>query len=337
MEHLRIIIERNIPFARGLFDREARVDYLAANEITPQSMADADALITRTRTRCDAALLAGSRCRIVASATIGLDHVDTEWCRSAGIEVRNAPGCNAPAVAQYVLSSIISAYGTDGLAGLTLGIVGVGHVGSIVSDWAEQLGMKVLWCDPPRAEAEGPERFTELQTIGREADIITFHTPYTTDGAHPTHHMADEAFFASLRRRPMVINSARGPITDTEALVAALANGRVSRAVIDCWENEPRIDRRLLDMAYIATPHIAGYSREGKLRATLMAATAVADALGLPTPHLDEEVPAGAAQTVTAQAIADSYGPLADTAALRSAPETFEALRNNYALRPEVR
>jgi len=335
MEPLHIIIEKNVPFSRGLFDDVAMVSYLPAPEITHEAMKKADALITRTRTRCDERLLSGSRCRIVASATIGLDHVDTDWCRANGIEVRNAPGCNAPAVAQYVMASIIAAYGKE-LSGLTIGIIGVGHVGSIVERWAGELGMNVLCVDPPRAESEGSGSFSTLDEVAEKADIITVHTPYTKRGPYATHHLMDRSFFNSLSRQPMVINSARGPITDTEALKEALVEGKVSRAVIDCWEGEPAIDRRLLEMAFIATPHIAGYSREGKIRATAMASAAVAKALGLPAPVIAEKVPAGAAGHVTAGSIAASYNPMSDTEALRQSPDRFEQLRNTYNLRHEV-
>lgn len=329
-----IVVESNVPFMEGVFSGVARVESVPSRDITREVMHDADALITRTRTRCDEALLSGSRCRIVASATIGLDHVDTRWCRSAGIAVENAPGCNAPAVAQYVLSSVISAYGTD-LRGLTLGIIGVGHVGSIVERWARGLGMNLLLCDPPRAAAEGPEGFSSLDRLAREADIITVHTPLTVSGPYPTRHLLSDGFFNSLERKPMVINSARGPVADTGAWIRALNEGKVSRAVVDCWENEPDIDRRLLEAAYIATPHIAGYSREGKIRATAMAAQAVAHHLGLPEPRLSVAVPPAAPESVTAQAIASSYDPLADTAMLRTDPGRFESLRNNYSLRHE--
>ncbi len=336
MECPHIVIERNVPFARGLFDNMARVSYLPASEITSATMKDADALITRTRTRCDEHLLRGSRCRIIASATIGLDHVDSDWCTANGITVRNAPGCNAPAVAQYVMASIISAYGKN-LGGLTIGIIGVGHVGSIVARWASQLGMNVLAVDPPRAEVEGPAGFSTLDEVAERADIITVHTPYTKTGPHATHHLMDYTFFRALKRKPMIINSARGPIAETAALKAALAEGSVSKAVIDCWEGEPNIDRELLDMAFIATPHIAGYSREGKIRATAMASAAVAEALGLPRPVMSEEVAPGAAPSVTVESIAGSYNPMVDTEMLRHDPEAFERLRNEYNLRAEVR
>lgn len=330
-----IIIEKNIPFIHGLLDDAADVRYLSAGEITADAMRQADALITRTRTRCDAALLDGSRCSLIASATIGLDHVDRDYCEKAGIEVRNAPGCNAPAVAQYVLASIISVYGTN-LEGLTIGIVGVGHVGSIVENWALQTGMKVLRCDPPRARAEGADGFVTIDEVAERADIITFHTPYTRSGEDATHHLFNSRLAAKLRRRPMIINSARGPITDTTALKQALADGSVSHAVIDCWEGEPCIDPELLQSASIATPHIAGYSRQGKIRATAMAVKAVADHFSLPVPHMEQSVRPGAAEHVTAEKIKASYDPMTDTEALRLHPENFEALRNHYDLREEV-
>lgn len=330
-----IIIESNIPFIRGLFDGVAHVSYLSPQEITPERMRRADALITRTRTRCDASLLEGSCCRIIASATIGLDHIDTGYCRSAGIEVANAPGCNAPAVAQYVLASVIAAYGEERLSDLTIGIVGVGHVGRIVEQWARQLGMKVMLCDPPRADEEGCDGFCSLEDVARDADIITFHTPLTRTGLYPTYHLAGDAFFDSLQRKPMIINAARGPVIDTPALLRAIDGGKTGRAVIDCWEGEPAISLDLLDKAFVATPHIAGYSRQGKIRATRMAVDAVARALGITPAPMSETAAAGPAESVTAEMIAASYDPLADTAILRRDPSAFESLRNHYSLRPE--
>lgn len=332
---LNVVVESNIPFARGVLEGVASVRYLAPEEITAEVMHDADALVTRTRTRCDAALLGESRCGIVASATIGLDHVDMEWCREHGITVSNAPGCNAPAVAQYVIASLQRLYG-ENLAGMKLGIVGVGHVGSIVERWAEGLGIEVLPCDPPRAEREGGEKeFFPLSHLAQIADAITFHTPLTRTGQHATWHLADEAFYSGLRRRPAIVNSARGGVTDTVALKSALRLGKAGHAVIDCWEGEPGIDRELLAMADVATPHIAGYSLQGKIRATHMALSAVCRHFGLAAPVLPVAVPGEAPARVTSRQIADSYSPWADTEALKNSPERFEWLRNNYALRDE--
>ena len=332
---LKAVIEANIPFIKGLIDDEVAVGYLAPEAITAEAMREADLLITRTRTRCDAALLDGSRCRMIATATIGTDHIDLDYCRRRGIEVANAPGCNAPAVAQYVFASLLALY-PEGLEGKTIGIVGVGHVGKIVADWGRQLGMTVLQNDPPRALVEGAEEFVGLDEIAEKADVITYHTPMVRDGEFPTYHLFDQEFADKLRRRPTIINAARGPITDTEALIRAREQGQISNLVIDCWENEPRFSPRLLELAAVATPHVAGYSRQGKIRATRMAVEAVARRFNLSPKPMAETAPEGAAKHVNALAIAQSYNPLEDTAALKTASDDFERLRNRYKLREEV-
>ncbi len=302
----RVIADANIPFLTELLGDSVELIRLAPTDITAETMREADALITRTRTRCDARLLDGSRCRFIATATIGTDHIDFPYCASRGITVASAPGCNAPAVAQYVLASALRLIGDRRPEELTLGIVGVGHVGSIVERWARGLGFRLLLCDPPREEAEGCDRFVSLGEIARRADIITFHTPHTLTGPYATHHLADSSFFSSLERQPIIINSARGPITDTTALLDAIDAGKVGSVVIDCWEGEPDINLDLLDNAAYATPHIAGYSAEGKARASLMAARALADHFGIrfapsiPVPH---DAPA----TVTAAQLLQSY------------------------------
>lgn len=332
---MKIVVERNVPFiAATLRAAGISVTELAAGEIDRAAMADADALVTRTRTRCDASLLEGSRCTLVASATIGLDHVDCEWCRNAGIEVANAPGCNAPAVAQYVISTLVAAFGPD-LSGRTLGVVGVGHVGSIVSRWARQAGMEVLECDPPRQRAEGGE-FTDLATVAARADAITFHVPMTRVGEDATWHLADESFFSLLRKQPLIINTARGPVVDNHALLDALDSGLVGKAAIDCWEGEPEISRELLQKAFVSTPHIAGYSRSGKARASQMALDAICRHFGLERLTIHEPVAPYAPDGLTAQEIAESYDPVADSEALRREPGDFEKLRNTYVLRPEA-
>ncbi len=334
---LKLVIERNIPFIAGVADVYADVEYLAADAITREAVADADAIVVRTRTRCGRDLLEGSRVRMVVTATIGTDHIDMEYCRTKGIEVRNAPGCNAPAVAQYVLASVATLMNRP-IEQHTIGIVGVGHVGKIVERWARALDMRVLLCDPPRAREEGPKAFTDLDTIAREADIITFHTPLTTDGEDATFHMADKAFFGKLRRAPIVINAARGGVADTDALTEAIRAGIAGHAVVDCWENEPDISTELLELASVATPHIAGYSLQGKVRASQMALDALSDFFGLPGMKADapEECRSTAvAKTVTVQALELSYLPMDDTQTLRNNPKNFEALRNNYDYRQE--
>lgn len=332
---MKIIIEKNIPFIKGMLDNVAEVSYLAPDEINAAAMRDADALVTRTRTRCDASLLDGSKCRFIATATIGTDHIDLDYCRSHGITVRNAPGCNAPAVAQYVFAVIASLRGLD--TGFTLGVVGAGHVGSIIVNWAKEMGINTLVCDPPRADAEGKDGFTDIEEIARKCDVITFHTPMTHDGKYPTFHLLDRNLVDKMERKPLIINSARGPVTDTQALLYGLHSGKIGCAAIDCWENEPGISPELLDLAAVATPHIAGYSREGKIRATRMSLDSLTSYLGLPKVEMAEKVPEGAATGVTLASVASSYNPLDDTEALKSSPESFEKLRNTYNYRDEAR
>lgn len=331
---MKIVIENKIPFIAGVFEPYAEVSYLAPENITPEAVRDADALIVRTRTRCNEALLAGSRCRIVATATIGTDHIDMDWCLANGITVANAPGCNAPAVAQYVYACAAALSGD--LTGRTIGVIGLGHVGSIVADWGEALGLKVLRCDPPRASREGSAGFATYAEVAAEADIVTLHTPLVRGGAYPTLHLADSTFLGSLKRRPVFINAARGPATDTPALINAIESGLVSHTAIDCWENEPSIDRHLLEIADIATPHIAGYSKEGKLRATQMAVSAVAAELGIPA-EAGTPCAVTPASEITIDNVMKSYNPVDDTRMLRANPELFEALRNGYDLRTEVK
>lgn len=329
--NIRLIIEENIPFVKGLLDPYATVRYMAPEDITAKAVRDADGLMIRTRTRCNAELLDRSEVKIIATATIGTDHIDTDYCRRRTITVANAPGCNAPAVAQYVFGSIMQTINRP-LQSYTIGIVGVGHVGSIVERWARALGMEVFRCDPPRQRAEGGDDWTDLDTIARKADIITFHTPLTD----ATFHLAGEEFFAKCRRCPIIINSARGPIVDTKALVEAKKQGRVGPVVIDCWEGEPAIDRELLDLASIATPHIAGYSLQGKIRASQMAVDALTTFFMTPRVTLDQPLPPPAATEVSARDIVASYNPLTDTEALKKNPEKFEELRNHYNLRNET-
>ena len=340
MDKPKLIIESHVPYVPTEIEDYFSVQRLEPDEFSPETVADVDALIVRTRTRCDAALLGGSRVRFVATATIGTDHIDLAWCATNGIKVASAPGCNAPAVAQYVMASLLAIY-HEGLAGKVIGVVGVGHVGSIVAEWAAQLGMKVLLCDPLRAMAEPDFESISLSELAPQVDIITFHVPHTVSGEYATYHLVDADLLRQMRHGAVLINSARGPIVDTPALIAAIECGKIGNAVIDCWENEPNISQRLSQLATIATPHIAGYSLNGKIRATTMVINKLCDAYNIDF-RMHPDIPAGAAKRVTAATIASSYNPLVDTAMLRDAagkPDfaaRFELLRNHYLLRPEV-
>lgn len=333
---MNIVIDRNIPFIATPLAGIGRVTALPGAEITPEVIEDTDILITRTRTRCDASLLDRSRCRFIGTATIGTDHIDIPYCTARGITVANAPGCNAPAVAQWVLAAIASWLKPgESFRDVSLGVIGAGNVGSILIRWAKSLGIKILVNDPPLQERE-PEAhaYSSLSEIARECNVITVHTPLTCQGTHPTLHLIDTDLVGLMERKPLVLNAARGPVTDTWALIRGLEDGRISAVGIDCWESEPAIDSRLLDMAFVATPHIAGYSRQGKIRASQMVLDALGHYLGSDTPlRADAPLIGAVPETITPSMIA--YDILADTRMLKSAPDQFESLRNNYHLREE--
>ena len=332
---MKVIVDSHIPDIQGLIEPYAQVMYLEPCDITSDAVKDADALIIRTRTRCNAALLDGSRVRFIGSATIGTDHIDIDYCADHGITVRNAPGCNAPAVAQWVFAAIAAWMRQRDITsaeGLTLGIVGVGHIGSIVARWAAQLGFTTLLNDPPRENRDGSFDviFEPLEVLQQRCDIITFHTPLTRDGQWPTWHLCDQAFLDGLSDCQLLLNASRGPVADNAALLAW--HGDIA---LDCWENEPNISRELLEKCIVATPHIAGYSREGKQRGSAMMLAALNEQFGwdITIPTID--APATGATAVTLDDIASSYDILADTARLKAAPQDFEAMRNRYPLRRE--
>jgi erythronate-4-phosphate dehydrogenase len=268
---MRIVVDSKNSFAQETFERIGRVDVLPTEAITREALRDADALIVRSETRVDARLLEGTSVRFVGTATIGVDHLDTVYLGERGIAFASAPGSNAESVAQYVAASllVLAAHRKIGLAGRTIGIVGVGNVGSRVARVAAGLGMRVLLNDPPLQRLTGDGRFLPLDSL-MTADIVSLHVPLTHVGADATYHFFDEERLAAMKKRSVLINTARGAVVETEALKGALRGGRLAAAVIDVWENEPGVDVELLGLARIATPHIAGYSLEGKLNAARM-------------------------------------------------------------------
>ena len=343
-----IVADSKIPFLNGVFEPYADVRRLTPGEFTPETVRDADALVIRTRTRCAAPLLDGSRVSMIATATIGTDHIDPAYCAAHGIEWTGAPGCNAASVAQYMTSALLRVslrHGMD-LRGKTLGVVGCGNVGTRVAAAASALGMNVLVNDPPRAEREGNTGFVPLERIQQDADFITLHVPLTHSGPHRTIHLADEDFFRKLRRQPFFFNTSRGDVTDGNALKSAIITHRISGAALDVWSDEPDIDSELLSLVELATPHIAGYSTDGKANGTSMAVRAVAKHFGI-APLLDffpPEVPAPVKPIIAmdpasphplADAVFASYDVAVDDAALRAAPEDFEAQRGSYRVRRE--
>ncbi len=332
---MKIIADDNIPYLKGRLEPFADVTYADQFGFTPALVKDADALMIRTRTRCGAELLEGSAVKMIATATIGMDQFDLPWCRAAGIETANAPGCNAPGVAQYVWSALLRS-GFDPKS-MTIGVVGHGNVGSIVARWGDLLGARVLVCDPPRAEAGMTDReYVTLERLLAESDAVTLHTPLTRDGAHPTHHLVGAGEVAAMKPGAMLVNAARGSVIDTAAVKEALRQGRI-RAIIDTWEGEPALDRELLGMVEYGTFHIAGYSREGKQRATRMALEALGRHFGVDFPTEGLEGPYREPQRLTAEKITASYDPAADTEALKADPDAFDRLRAEYDYRPEVK
>ncbi len=339
---MKIIVDDKIPYINGQVECLADdVVYLPGAAITADDVRDADALLVRTRTHCNRQLLEGSRVRFIATATIGFDHLDTDYLRQAGILWTNCPGCNATSVAQYVRNSLLlwAQHRDISPESLTVGIIGVGHVGTAVHQALLPLGCRLLLNDPPRAEREGTEGFSTLQELQQQCDVITIHTPLIRDGKYPTMHLVDDAFLHDLPRCPLLINSGRGEVVDNEALEFALDEGRIAQAIVDTWEGEPALRQSLLQKVFIGTPHIAGYSADGKANATRMSLEALARWMGKET-AFDVQPPALPADFVLPedpwQRALALYNPMNDSRRLKANPEGFEKQRGDYPLRREM-
>ena len=338
---MKVIVDNKIPFIKEAIEKIAdEVVYAPGKDLTPSLVKDADALIIRTRTHCNRGLLEGSKVKFIATATIGFDHIDTEYCREAGITWTNAPGCNSASVAQYLHSSLILLQESKGinLSEATIGIIGVGNVGSKVAKVAQELGMRVLLNDLPREDKEGKQNFSSLQTLAKECNVLTFHVPLYKEGKYRTYHLADTAFFQSLKQKPVIINTSRGEVIETDALLNALETKLISDAIIDVWENEPTINLTLLKKVFLGTPHIAGYSADGKANATRMSLDALCRYFNI---QADYQIipPAPSQPQITAETLSDAYlqiyDPRQDSNALKTHPELFEKLRGDYPLRRE--
>ena len=347
---MKFIIDNQIPYIKGALEPYAEVLYLPGNLTTRDVVKDADALVTRTRTICDRRVLQGSKVKFIATATIGFDHIDTDYCKSAGIEWANAPGCNAESVNQYISSALLTYAKRKNLAlkDMAIGIVGVGQVGSRVAKTCAIFGMNVLLNDPPRQRQEGPSQFVSLQTIQEQADMISFHVPLNLEGVDRTHHLVDERFLQGLKKKALIINTCRGEVFDSSAVYKARRSGVVSGIIIDCWENEPELDLALLNLADLGSSHIAGYSKDGKANGTRMSVRAISRFFGL---GIDEWQPVGvepslnplielngrkqSEDSLLAAAILSTYAIENDDKALRDKPHLFEQLRGDYAVRRE--
>lgn len=350
---MKIVVDDKIPYIRETLSKLAdEVVYIKGGDICADDVRDADALIVRTRTRCDEALLGGSKVSFVATATIGFDHIDVPFMKKAGISWMNCPGCNSSSVAQYV-RSVLTLLRLDRkmtLKGKTMAVIGCGHVGSKVVVEAVNEGMRMLISDPPLQEfnkplslsaetmARGMVEYATMETIAREADVITYHVPLTCNNRHRTIGLADTDFFRQLKKHPVIINTSRGPVVNNEALLHAIYINKVGLAVIDTWENEPNINLQLLNKVWIGTPHIAGYSADGKVNADNMVIEGLCQHFGLALPpRIEPPLLPNNAVTATDEDLRrlQLYNPMADSQRLKAHPERFEELRGSYPLRRE--
>jgi erythronate-4-phosphate dehydrogenase len=347
---VKIIADDKIPFLKGVLEPYAEVIYLPGKEISNKILIDADALLIRTRTRCNEELLSGSRVSFIATATIGYDHIDTGYCNRSGIVWTNAPGCNSSSVRQYIAAALVTIAQHSGrnLGEICLGIVGVGNVGTKVASFAKAVGMKVLLNDPPRERREGKGEFVGLDRILTEADIVTVHVPLTMDGEDKTYHLFDNTLFSRLKKGAWFINSSRGEVVGGKALYESLRANLLSGAVLDVWDNEPEIDTGLLSEVFIGTPHIAGYSTDGKANGTAMAVNALSEFFALPLkgwypgsvplpsePVLVVDCWGRQAGDILSEVVLRTYDIRSDDRKLRSAPSEFEKQRGSYPVRRE--
>jgi len=346
----KIVADDKIPFLRGALDGVAKVKYLPGHMISRKDLLDADGLITRTRTRCNRELLEGTPVSVIASATIGYDHIDTAYCDGQGILWTNAPGCNSSSVRQYVVSTLLYLARNRklDLSQMTLGIIGVGHVGEKVKSAGEALGMKVILNDPPRARKEGGGGFVSLDELLTKADIVTLHVPLNLGGEDNTFHLVNHDFLAKAKKGSILINTSRGAVVDESALKEGMGNSIFSDVVLDVFAEEPGIDPELLQSLTLATPHIAGYSLDGKANGTAMSVQAVSRHFGLgrdawmpadlPSPE-EPEIYGDASQEERQELLWNifsiTYDVSADDRRLRSAPGSFEQLRGDYPFRRE--
>lgn len=348
---MKILVDENMPYARELFSRTGTVVAVPGRPVPQEALDNADGLMVRSVTKVNAGLLSGKPVKFVGTATAGTDHIDEAFLQEQGIAFSAAPGCNAIAVVEYVFSSLLLLAERDGflLKDRTVGIVGVGNVGGRLQARLEALGIRTLLCDPPRADRGEEGDFLPLSTLVAEADILTFHTPLFKQGEYKTLHLADEALLKALKPGTILINACRGPVVDNAALLDVLQQRDDLSVVLDVWEPEPELSLPLLEKVDIATPHIAGYTLEGKARGTTQVFEAWTRFLGQPQQvALDTLLPAPEFAQITLHGELDQptlkrlvhlvYDVRRDDAPLRAVaaiPGEFDRLRKNYLERRE--
>lgn len=352
---MQIVADENIPLLDAFFADIGNVTRLPGRKICNADLRQADVLLVRSVTVVDQALLEHTPVKFVGTATIGTDHVDRGWLEQQGIAFAAAPGCNAEAVVQYVISclSLLGEYRGQAWSQPSVGIVGCGNVGGRLRERLQRIGFEVIACDP-FLEAEGSDGFSSLDRA-LSCDVITLHTPLTRDGPHPTFHLLNKSRLARLAKDQVLINSSRGSVIDNAALSRRLSEPDAPLVALDVWENEPLISADLLGKVWLGTPHIAGYTLEGKANGTGMVYQALSHYLGLPArkkagqfmpdPALSRMTFTGEAsrEEALALAIRASYDPRRDDTALRRTLQlpdderglAFDAMRRHYPARRE--
>lgn len=355
---LKIIADENIPYVREAFGRLGDVECHLGREMTAKTLRDADVLLVRSVTRVDADLLDGSSVRFVGTATIGTDHIDKDYLADRGIAFSSAAGSNANSVAEYVIAAMLTLAQDNGwvLQGKSIGIIGVGNIGSILERKVQALGVRPLPNDPPLQRQSGDTRFVSLdEALG--ADFVTCHVPLTRGGRDATWHLLDEAKLGQLHEDTVLINSSRGGVVDNVALKAALECGSIKTTVLDVWESEPNIDMELLKRVKLGSSHIAGYSLDGKVNGTVMLYGALCEMLGRADTLCASNLLPGAAiaeiqldttdksdQQFLAEATGAIYDITRDDRDLRQLTDQpkdkrgafFDQLRKNYPIRREA-
>ena len=356
---MRLVADENIPLLDDFFAPFGDIVRLPGRAIDRAALIDADILLVRSVTPVTPALLRGTPVGFVGTCTIGTDHLDLPGLAAAGVSVASAPGCNARGVVEYVLSSLLTLAERTGESwrDRTVGILGIGEVGGRLASTLEALGVRCLRCDPPRAE-RGEAGLHTLDELIAGADVISCHVPLTRAGDHPTFHLFDQARLQALRPGAWLINSSRGPVLDNQALATALQKRPDLQVVLDVWEHEPEADPALARLCALVTPHIAGYSLDGKLRGTEQIYRALCEHLRQP-PGISLQALAPAAGRASVQFSADTpaewilaralrwvYDVRDDDARMRHMLETatspagiragFDRLRKHYPLRREA-
>ncbi len=354
---MKIVADANIPFVCECFSSVGQVEVLSGRDITPSRVADADALLVRSITPVNEKLLQGSTVRFVGTSTIGFDHIDRAYLERRGIGFASAPGSNANSAAEYIIAALLGVGRKHNieLAGKSIGVIGVGNVGSRVARKCDALDMYVLRNDPPLARQTGGPQYVPLEAL-YDCDFITIHTPLTREGIDKTFHLAAAEFFAQLKPRAVFLNASRGAVVDSQALKAAVRSGRLRAVVLDVWEEEPNIDAELLEMVDLGTPHIAGYSFDGKVAGMIMIYDALCAHFHLPprcriedflpppeVPSLNLQIGPSGEEEVLARAVERIYPIARDDENLRQvvrqSPDKrgrfFDDLRKHYPVRRE--